>query len=85
VWRYSRHALEEMRRRGISEALVERVLNSPDQQVSQERDGIVARQAIVEFPDGRSFLLRLFVNPAEPATVVTVYRTSKIGKYWRQP
>jgi hypothetical protein len=35
---------------------------------------------------GKIYLLRAIVAvDADPATVVTVYRTSKIGKYWRAP
>ena len=33
---------------------------------------------------GRKYLIRVFVDwDRKPAEVVTVYRTSKIGKYWR--
>lgn len=32
----------------------------------------------------RQYLLRVFVDiDREPVEVVTVYRTSKVGKYWR--
>ena len=32
----------------------------------------------------QEYLVRVFVDiDREPAEVVTVYRTSKIGKYWR--
>ena len=32
----------------------------------------------------KSYLLRLFVNETvDPAVVATLYRTSKIKKYWR--
>ncbi len=35
--------------------------------------------------DGKSYLVRVIVNNTiEPAVVVTVYRTSKINKYWRE-
>lgn len=35
--------------------------------------------------DGKVYLLRAMVNEtANPAVVVTVYRTSKIEKYWSQ-
>jgi hypothetical protein len=33
---------------------------------------------------GQEYLVRVFVDiDRDPAEVVTVYRTSKIGKYWR--
>jgi hypothetical protein len=40
-------------------------------------------QSFVDFA-GKTYLLRLFVNQtADPAMVATLYRTSKIKKYWR--
>jgi len=36
--------------------------------------------------DGKQYLVRAMVNDAvEPSVVVTVYRTSKIKKYWKEP
>ena len=33
---------------------------------------------------GQEYLVRVFVDiDRDPAELVTVYRTSKIGKYWR--
>ena len=45
--------------------------------------GILCCQSVVEI--GRKpYLVRVMVNEtASPPTVVTVYRTSKIEKYWR--
>ena len=38
----------------------------------------------VRFADGRMFLVRAIVDDrTEPAKVVTVYRTTKVRKYWR--
>ena len=84
-FRLSRHALEELERRGIPRDLLEKVLQKP-QQVLPERGGKKIYQSQVEFDGGKLFLLRAIVNDeAEPAVVVTVYRTSKIEKYWRSP
>jgi len=80
---YSRHAQEEMVRRGLPQALVDAVLSSP-QQVLPEQNGRVAYQSQVDFGGGTIFLLRaIVVDTVDPAVVVTVYRTSKISKYWR--
>ena len=84
-FRLSRHALEEIERRGIPRDLLDQVLQNP-QQILPERDGKKIYQSQVEFGGSKLFLLRAIVNDAvEPAVVVTVYRTSKIEKYWRQP
>jgi len=41
-------------------------------------------QSKFDFGGGRMFLLRAIVDDrADPAVVITVYRTSKIDKYWR--
>jgi hypothetical protein len=74
-----------MARRGIPADLVHSVLAEPDQ-VVPEFGSTVARQSRVVFPEGREYLLRVIVNETvDPAVVVTVYRTSRIGKYWRLP
>jgi hypothetical protein len=45
--------------------------------------GRSAHQARVEL-DGVRYLVRAIVEPGDPLAVITVYRTSKIGKYWRE-
>jgi len=80
----SRHAELEMKRRGIPLVLVENVLASPEQVVA-EPGGIKVYQSQHNF-SGRIFLVRVVVDDqVVPGTVVTVYRTSKISKYWRKP
>src|SRR5262249_16321512 len=82
---FSRHARDEMRRRGIDQALVDGVLQSP-QQIVLLPDGKKAYQSQIDFGGGRIFLLRVIVaEDVQPPLVVTVYRTSKISKYWRTP
>lgn len=83
-YRLTRHAQEEMHQRGIPLVFVESVLNHP-QQVISERKGRKAYQSQIDFGGGRIFLLRVIViDDVDPAIVITVYRTSKIEKYWRQ-
>ncbi len=82
-FRYSQHAEEEMVRRGIPRELADRVLRQA-QQVVPGHGSRKAYQSKVVFEDGRTFLLRLIVDEdSDPAVVVTIYRTSKIEKYWR--
>ncbi len=84
TFRYSRHAEEEMVRRGIPRALADGVLRRP-QQIVPERGSRKAYQSKVTFDDGQCFLLRLIIDDAiDPAVVVTAYRTSRIEKYWRK-
>ncbi len=83
-FRLSRHAQEEMMmRRGIPPDLVDDVLANPEQTIDMP-DGKKAYQSRIDFGTGRTFLLRIIVAiDVDPNLVVTVYRTSKISKYWR--
>lgn len=80
----SRHAKEEMDRRGIPETVVETILQNPEQIVN-EYGNKKAYQSIIDSGAGKNYLVRVIVNDiVEPAKVVTVYKTSKIEKYWRK-
>lgn len=78
----SQHAEEELARRKIPAELLDNVMQNPEQ-IVPEHDEIVAYQSKVAFPHGKLYLLRVMVNEQTmPVTIVTVYRTSKIDKYW---
>jgi len=82
-YRLSKHARQECQRRRIPLSIVDAVMSAPQQMVP-ERDGKQAYQSQLVFGDGRTFLVRAIVDDRdEPATVVTVYRTTKVEKYWR--
>lgn len=78
------HARFEMARRRITVAQIDRVLAAPEQ-TELVRPGRVVYQSRFEFGEpSRTYLLRVFVDvDRQPPEVVTVYRTSKIEKYWR--
>ena len=83
-FRVSAHAEKEMKRRAIPRNIIAAVLNNP-QQIVEEYGGLKAYQSKIGFEKGKIYLLRAIVNEAvNPKTVVTVYRTSKIEKYWRE-
>jgi len=82
-FRLSKHAERELGLRKIPRLLVDEVLRQP-QQVVVERANRKAYQSQLDFGGGRIFLLRAIVDERfDPAVVVTIYRTSKINKYWR--
>ena len=83
-YRITTHALQEMARRNISEEEVAKVLASPEQ-AEMIRTGSAVYQARIEQGEPlKEYLLRVFVDIDDnPPSVVTVYRTSKIRKYWR--
>lgn len=81
---FTDHALKEMARRAITQEDVKTVLEKLEQ-IELVREGRAVYQSKLEMGEPlKMYLLRVFVdiNPKPPA-VVTVYRTSKIEKYWR--
>jgi hypothetical protein len=83
-FQFSKHVLEELGKRKIPQKLVEQALYAPEQKVP-EVDDIMCYQSRVEI-SGKTYLLRVMVNEMlNPAVVVTMYRTSKVAKYWRKP
>lgn len=81
---FTDHALSEMARRQISEEDVKTVLAKPEQ-TEMVREGRAVYQSRLEMDNPpKTYLLRVFVDiDPVPPFVVTVYRTSKIEKYWR--
>ncbi len=81
---FSKHVQEELETRKIARALVDQVLQAPEQKVP-EVEGITCFQSQVDI-GGKQYLLRVMVNESvDLPIVVTVYRTNKIAKYWRKP
>lgn len=79
----SAHAEFEMRRRGIDETTIRRILERPEQRETV-RPGREVLQSRIELK-GHIYLVRVFVDiDCVPPEVVTAYRTSKIEKYWRE-
>lgn len=73
-----------MERRGIAKEEVKAVLAAPEQ-TEEVREGRAVYQARIKSgKPSKPYLVRVFVDiDRKPPYVVTVYRTSKIEKYWR--
>jgi hypothetical protein len=81
-FRFTSHALEEMQRRGITQEQVKAVLLQPEQVLSGRNQRTIY-QSRASFDSDKLYLLRVFVDETvNPPIVITVYRTSKIYKYW---
>ena len=79
----SRHAKEQMEVRGISEEQVWEVVQNPEQIIKHDDEKIIL-QSRVTLDDGKNYLIRVFINVIkEPNLIITVYKTGKIKKYWR--
>jgi hypothetical protein len=77
---FTPHALEQMQKRSIPLQTVLTVLDTPEQTIPVEHDRS-AYQSKVQMSDGE-YLLQLIVEP--DGTVVTIYLTSRIEKYWSE-
>ena len=76
---FSSHALKQMEDRGISAEMVLETLHHPLTQA--ESDGQKVYQRLIKIE--RMYLIRVFVNITKsPMLIKTVYRTSKIDKYY---
>ncbi len=83
-YRLTDHAKDEMARRQISEEDVAKVLAVPEQAETVRQGREVYQSRIESGEPPKTCVLRVFVDiDREPPEVVTVYRTSKITKYWR--
>lgn len=84
LYRLTGHAVAEMIHRQVTEAEVAQVLLAPEQG-EVVRPGRVVYQSMMQRGDlPKTYLLRVFIDiDRQPAEVVTVYRTSRISKYWR--
>jgi hypothetical protein len=82
-YKVSKHAEQEIVRRTIPRAWVDALLDAPEQRFAQsERAEILQSRFAAE--GGKIYLVRAVVaTDRQPALVITVYRTSKIDKYWR--
>lgn len=78
------HAAFEIKRRGLNEEMVIRVLNNPEQRFDVRPGRIALQSRIMMENPKRTYLLRVFVDVGRnPVEVVTAYKTGKISKYWR--
>ncbi len=83
-FKFTRHAEEEMQRRQIPHSVVQALLEKPDE-IVDEYGNKKAYQSQIDMGSGKIYLVRVIVDDmAEPKRVVTVYRTSKIARYWRK-
>ena len=79
------HAAFEMGRRGLDADVIRRVLAHPEQELKVREGRVIFQSRVGLGRSGRTYLVRIVVDvDRRPAEVVTVYRTTKIAKYWRR-
>jgi hypothetical protein len=79
------HATFEMARRGLDAEVIRRVLADPEQEVKVREGRVIFQSRVGLGRPERAYLVRIVVDvDRQQAEVVTVYRTTRIAKYWRR-
>ena len=84
AYEFSLHALAQIKARNIPIEFVEEVIDNPEQILEEQTVDI--HQSVVNFEDGKDYLLRVFLskkNQTVIRVVITVYKTSQIKKYYQ--
>ncbi|PIU21081.1 MAG: hypothetical protein COT15_04270 [Candidatus Diapherotrites archaeon CG08_land_8_20_14_0_20_34_12] len=78
---YTFHATNQLLERQINKTVVEQILLKPDQLITDPKGYLIAQKIIAK--NGFKFLYRvIFIRQEDCFKVLTVYRTTKIQKYW---
>ena len=78
------HARFEAQRRDIQVEQIEAVIRDPQQSVASGGERVVLQSKYYDNIVGKEMLLRVFgKRTATGFKVITVYKTSKISKYWQ--
>ena len=79
------HAVFEAIRRGITEELISSVVNSPQQKLPSKKGRVILQNKHFDKASNKEILLRVIgTETADVFTVITVYKTSRISKYWME-
>ena len=82
---FSNHALFEMNRRKIEKYVVENVLNNPNQRITSKKSRIIIQGKYLNQYQNKEMLLRIIGEQVNDMFyIITVYKTSKIKKYWEK-
>ncbi|KKL68950.1 hypothetical protein LCGC14_2119860 [marine sediment metagenome] len=75
--KFTKHALERMKIRGITKEEIVDTINNPEKEVNDSFGNIIAHKV------KKKYLLRVFYyNEENSKIVITAYKTSKIDKYF---
>ena len=78
------HARGEALRRQISEGIVLAVARDPEQRLEARAGREIRQSRIADPASGKLYLIRVVLELEQAGeTIVTVYRTSRIRRYWR--
>ncbi len=81
---FTSHAKLEMKRRNIKESLVISVIKKAGQKINSKNNRIIFQSKFFDADAQTKMILRVICELVKPEIVkiITVYKTSKIRKYW---
>ncbi|MHB1679562.1 MAG: DUF4258 domain-containing protein [bacterium] len=80
---FTGHAKFEMKRRNIDEILVRNVIEKPEQKLLSNNDRVVFQSKYFDTKENIKMILRVICEiKHKTIKIITVYKTSKIQKYW---
>lgn len=79
------HAMFEANRRNISEEFIKSVVESPQQKLPSKRGRVIVQNKYFDETEAKEMILRVVgTDSTEEFKVITVYKTSKVDKYWKK-
>ncbi len=79
------HAKFEASRRNISEELIKSIVEAPQQKLSSRKGRVIVQNKYLDEVEDKEMILRIVgTESTEEFKVITVYKTSKIDKYWKK-
>jgi len=82
---FCEHALFEMEFRKIKKEDIERLIENPMQKLPDRKNRVIMQSKYYDHKENKEMLLRIIGEESvNEFHVVTVYKTSKIEKYWKE-
>ena len=79
------HAIFEATRRNIEEALIRSMVLNPQQKLPSKKGRVIVQGIYHDQSENKEMILRIVgKETGDSFKVITVYKTSKIKKYWKE-
>ncbi len=79
------HAMFEANRRNIAEGVIRSIIESPQQKILSKKRRVILQKKYYDKVEAKEMLLRVIgIESIDQFKVITVYKTSKIDKYWKK-
>lgn len=82
---FTDHAIFEMNRRGMGTVQIEGIIKHPQQEIQSSHGRVILQNIVYDDFDRKKMLFRIIgIRNGDSFKVITVYKTSKIEKYWAE-